>query len=54
MELQAWFYALEHVRDVVYGMDIDRVQIVTDSLYTFNNQRMAVYLAKKWMEDKRR
>jgi ribonuclease HI len=40
MELQACLRALEYVRDVVSAMDIDRVQIVTDSLYVFNNQRM--------------
>jgi ribonuclease HI len=40
MELQACLRALEYVRDVVGAMDIDRVQIVTDSLYVFNNQNM--------------
>jgi ribonuclease HI len=40
MELQACLRALEYVRDVVSAMDIDRVQIVTDSLYIFNNQKM--------------
>jgi len=40
MELQACLRALEYVRDVVSGMDIGRVQIVTDSLYVFNNQTM--------------
>ena len=40
MELLACLRALEYVRDVVSEMDIDRVQIVTDSLYLFNNQRM--------------
>jgi ribonuclease HI len=40
MELKACLRALEYVRDVVSSMDIDRVQIVTDSLYVFNHQRM--------------
>ncbi len=42
MELQACLRALEYVRDVVGAMDIERVQIVTDSLYVFENQRMPV------------
>jgi ribonuclease HI len=40
MELQACLRALEYVRDAVSGMDINRVQIVTDLLYVFNNQNM--------------
>jgi ribonuclease HI len=40
MELQACLRALEYVRDVVSTLGVDRVQIVTDSLYVFNSQRM--------------
>jgi len=40
MELQACLHALEYVRDEVGKMNVPRVQIITDSLYVFNNQRM--------------
>jgi ribonuclease HI len=40
MELKACLRALEYVLDVVSSMDIDRVQIITDSLYVFNHQNM--------------
>jgi ribonuclease HI len=42
MELQACLRALEYVRDEVRSTDTNRVQIITDSLYVFNNQRMPV------------
>jgi ribonuclease HI len=49
MELQACLRALEYVRDVANAMGIERVQIITDSLYVFENQRMpAIWRKNGW------
>src|ERR1700722_1289198 len=49
MELKACLGALEYVRDVVTSMEVSRVQIVTDSLYVFDNQMMpAVWRRNGW------
>ena len=40
MELKACLQALEYVRDHAKSMGVERVQIVTDSLYVHDNQHM--------------